>query len=84
MTHPGARRVRIEWGMIVAVLGLLFIGAAFIYSATSGRLGDSSLPWYEERFVRQLAAAFLGFGLAAAVCLVDSVSQVLLVLQLRR
>ena len=57
--------------MIVAVLGLLFIGAAFIYSATSGRLGDSSLPWYEERFVRQLAAAFLGFGLAAAVCLVD-------------
>lgn len=57
--------------MILAALGLLGMGAVFIYSATSGRLVEANLHWYEERFVRQLVAAALGVGLAAVVCLVE-------------
>jgi rod shape determining protein RodA len=71
MTRSSKEFPRPEWGMLFAVAGLLCIGAAFIYSATSGRLLDSSIEWYQERYFRQLVAAFLGLGLAAAVCLVD-------------
>jgi rod shape determining protein RodA len=71
MTRSSKEFPRPEWGMLFAVVGLLCIGAAFIYSATSGRLLDSSIEWYQERYFRQLVAAFLGLGLAAAVCLVD-------------
>ena len=71
MTHSNKEFPRPEWGMLLAVAGLLCLGAAFIYSATSGRLLDSSIEWYQEKYVRQLLAALLGLGLAAAVCLVD-------------
>ncbi len=71
MTPSNHSYPRLEWGMLFAALGLLLLGAAFIYSATSGRLVGSPGEWYEERFVRQLFAALLGVGLAGAVCLVD-------------
>ena len=71
MTHSKGSYPRLEWGMLLAVVGLLLLGAAFIYSATSGRLIGSPGEWYEERFVRQLFAALLGVILAGAVCLVD-------------
>lgn len=57
--------------MLIAAFGLVLIGAAFIYSATSGRLVADSLAWYQERFVKQLFAAGLGIVCAAALCLVD-------------
>ncbi len=57
--------------MPIAAFGLVLVGAAFIHSATSGRLVIDSPSWYQERFVKQLFAAGLGAGLAAAVCLVD-------------
>ena len=57
--------------MLFAVAGLLAIGAAFIYSATSGRLIGSGIEWYEERYVRQLFAGVLGLVLAFGICLVD-------------
>ena len=71
MSRPSQQPFQIEWGMILAALGLLGMGAVFIYSATSGRLVEANLHWYEERFVRQLVAAALGVGLAAVVCLVE-------------
>ncbi|MCS1407674.1 MAG: Peptidoglycan glycosyltransferase MrdB [Verrucomicrobia subdivision 3 bacterium] len=57
--------------MLIVALGLVLMGAAFIYSATSGRLLTDSLAWYQERYVKQLFAAVLGAALAAAICLVD-------------
>jgi len=62
---------RIEWGMLLAVAGLLAIGAAFIYSATSGRMIGGGVEWYEERYVRQLLAGVLGLVLAVGICVVD-------------
>ncbi len=70
-SHKSQLPFRIEWGLVLAVLGLLMLGAAFIYSATSGRMIDNSQPWYHERFVRQLLAGMLGMVLAVSACLVD-------------
>ncbi len=57
--------------MLLAVVGLLSIGAVFIYSATSGRLLGAGVEWYNERYVRQLFAGMLGLILAVGICFVD-------------
>ena len=57
--------------MPIAACGLVLVGAAFVYSATSGRMAADSWAWYQERFVKQLFAAGLGVVCAAALCLVD-------------
>ena len=60
-----------DWILVLATLALTAVGVAFIHSATSGRLPADTVPWYQERWVRQLLAALLGISLAAGSCLVD-------------
>jgi rod shape determining protein RodA len=65
-----AREPRMDWPLWMAVLGLLFIGAAFIHSATGD--GESlTLPWWRYRSVAHLTAGAVGMGLVAALCLID-------------
>lgn len=70
MSRFANRMPRPQWGLILAVAGLLLVGMTFIYSATSGRSLEGT-PWFEEHHVRQLLAAYLGLWLAVAVCWVD-------------
>jgi rod shape determining protein RodA len=56
------RPSRLEWPLILGVLGLMVCGAAFIYSATIGslRMALTQCVWYT-----------LGLAAAATICLID-------------
>ncbi|MDX1953814.1 MAG: rod shape-determining protein RodA [Verrucomicrobiota bacterium] len=55
---------RVEWQMIAALLLLMLIGVAFIYSASSANDAKSHLH------IRQLIFYIVGIGAAVGVCLV--------------
>lgn len=66
-SRPGV----VEWPLLLAVLGLMFIGAAFVFSATSNNPELAHLPWYRHYVLRQLMGYGLGLGLAGLFCLID-------------
>ena len=39
------RQARIDWLLLLAVLGLMVLGVLFIYSATLTNEGASTAPW---------------------------------------
>ncbi len=61
---------RVDWPLWVALLGLMVIGAAFIYSATMINESAASLPWYRQRYVMQMVWYAGGAIAAGALCLV--------------
>ena len=66
------REPTIDWPLWTSLLGLMIIGAAFVYSATSVSEPARDLPWYQQRFfVMQLVWYTVGLVAAIAVCLVD-------------
>jgi rod shape determining protein RodA len=58
------RQARLDWPMILALVGLMVIGLLFIYSATTASEPDSAL------YLRQAVSYLLGLAAAAVVCLV--------------
>jgi rod shape determining protein RodA len=56
---------------LVAIAGLMFIGILFVYSATMANTSATTLPWYDQSWVRQIIWYALGIGAGAAICLVE-------------
>ena len=54
-----------------AVAGLMFLGAAFVFSATLANDTGWTAAWYQQAWVRQIFWYALGLGAAVAVCVVD-------------
>ena len=54
---------------LVALAGLMFIGAAFVYSATT--VNALALPWYDQNWVRQIVWYALGIGAGVVLCFMD-------------
>ncbi len=82
--HFNERESRVDWSMWLAILGLILIGTAFIYSATSvnetmslwQRYRDSSLRnflgWLlRQSYTKQVLAYMLGLVAAGVFCLFD-------------
>ena len=65
------RQSRFERVQLAALLGLMLLGAAFVYSATMVSESASSAPWYNQSWFRQIVWYALGTGAAAALCCVD-------------
>jgi rod shape determining protein RodA len=64
------RYSRPDAGQMAAVLLLMVMSIAFVYSATTS--GDSgALPWYRQGCFRQMVWFTLGMGAAGAVCMID-------------
>jgi len=64
------RQTRIEWFQLGGLLGLMFVGVLFIYSATHARaLGE--IPWHKELFIRQIVWCLAGMTIGAVMCFVD-------------
>ena len=61
----------IEWALWMAVLGLMALGAAFIFSATGHLEAARSLRWFDYTAVRQIFAYIAGIGTVVAMCLID-------------
>jgi rod shape determining protein RodA len=55
---------------LIGLAGLMFLGAAFVYSATV-RTQSPTLPWFEDMWVRQVLWYVIGVGAAGALCLWD-------------
>lgn len=60
---------RLDWLLLLAMLGLMAFGVAFIYSATQVNESLRNVPWYQQRFVMQIIWYGLGLAVATVVCL---------------
>src|SRR6185503_5302609 len=65
------RHSRVDWLQLVALAGLMAIGVAFVFSATTSHEGASTAAWYDQLWVRQIIWCFAGVSAAAVLCLVD-------------
>jgi rod shape determining protein RodA len=65
------RHARFDRLQIAALVGLMVLGAAFVYSATMVGETADSLPLLKQGWVRQLIWYGLGLGVGAAFCVVD-------------
>ena len=55
---------------LCALAGLLLLGAAFVFSATTANQ-SSSVPWFDQMWVRQILWYGMGIGAGAALCILD-------------
>ena len=62
---------RVDWLMLLALAGLMFIGVFFVYSATMVNESAALAPWYNQAWVRQIFWCVLGLGAMTAMSLVD-------------
>jgi len=65
------RESRLERLQLAALLGLMLLGAVFVYSATMVSESVSSAPWYNQSWFRQIVWYALGTGAAAGLCCVN-------------
>ena len=65
------RERKIDRLQLVALAGLLFIGAAFVFSATMSNPATADKPWFAQSWFHQLIWYALGLGAGVAVCVVD-------------
>jgi len=65
------RQPHIDRVLMVALVGLMLLGAAFVYSATMVSESARLAPWYSQSWFRQIVWYGLGTGVAAAICCVD-------------
>jgi rod shape determining protein RodA len=70
-TTLNERESRLDRLQLAAIVGLMLLGAAFVYSATMVNESAMTAPWYNQSWVRQLVWYGLGVGAAAVVCLLD-------------
>ncbi len=64
------RQSRVEWLQLGALLGLMIVGAVFIYSATLAHEANT-IPWHKELFIRQLFWYGMGTVAAVGICVID-------------
>jgi rod shape determining protein RodA len=70
--HPiKDRQARLDWLLLIGVVGLMAMGVAYIFSATMANEALSNQPWYQQRSVLQAAWYLLGSTAAVAVCLIS-------------
>jgi rod shape determining protein RodA len=57
--------------LLAALVGLMVLGALFVYSATMVSESAGLAPWHHQSWFRQIVWYVLGIGAAAALCCVD-------------
>src|SRR5579885_932721 len=62
---------RLERLQLAALVGLMVLGALFVFSATMSNPQEMDKAWYDQTWVHQLVWYALGIGAGAAICLVD-------------
>ena len=65
------RPSKVDMVQLLAVLGLMLLSVAFVFSATTSGESIGVLAWYRQAWFRQTVWFVLGSGAAAAICLVD-------------
>src|SRR5579884_724337 len=65
------RPSRIDYVQLAAVLCLMLISVAFVFSATTVNDAGSTIAWYKQTYFKQIIWFVIGLGGAGIVCLVD-------------
>ena len=60
-----------EWLLLLATVGLLIIGVAFIFSARYTTESADGYPWYQKYFIKQSIFYFMGITAAVVINLLD-------------
>src|SRR5258707_15710576 len=66
-----AQQSRVDKLQLAALACLMFVGVAFVYSATMIGETANALPLYDQLWFRQIIWYALGIGCAVALCFVD-------------
>ncbi|HXF10684.1 MAG TPA: rod shape-determining protein RodA, partial [Desulfuromonadaceae bacterium] len=61
---------RLDKLQLLAILGLMIVGTAFVFSATAAHQAGL-VPWYNQTWMRQIVWFIIGGGAATVICLVD-------------
>jgi rod shape determining protein RodA len=72
MVNPSIneREPKLDGLQLIALAGLMLLGAAFVFSATTASQ-SSALPWFDQTWIRQIIWYAIGLGAAAVLCIVD-------------
>jgi rod shape determining protein RodA len=62
---------KIDWILILALLGLMVLGVSFIYSATMINEASALAPWYRQHYILQGGWYLIGIMGAVSICLLD-------------
>jgi rod shape determining protein RodA len=65
------RENKVDRLQLFALAGLMFIGAAFVYSATMVNPAEMEKAWFAQTWFRQVIWYALGIGAGAAICITD-------------
>ena len=68
--HP-ERDLKVDLLQLLAVLGLMLLSVAFVYSAKFAAESAANMAWYHELFFKQIIWFAVGLGAAVAICLTD-------------
>ncbi len=68
--HP-ERDLKVDLLQLLAVIGLMFLSVAFVYSAKYAAESAANMAWYHELFFKQIIWFAIGLGAAIAICLTD-------------
>lgn len=66
-----SQQARLDKLQLCAIACLMFVGVAFVYSATMVGEAAGSLPLYDQLWFRQIIWYVLGIGAASSLCLLD-------------
>ena len=65
------RKSSLDWPLVLALLGLMGIGAAFIYSASFANESARTLVWFKQLYAKQMIWYVIGTAFAAGFCFLD-------------
>ncbi|MEO7299398.1 MAG: rod shape-determining protein RodA [Verrucomicrobiota bacterium] len=65
------RKSFLDWPLVLALLGLMFFGTAFIYSASFANESARTLSWFKQLYVKQIIWYQIGIGFVVALCFFD-------------
>src|SRR2546425_571660 len=66
--HLNERQSRVDWQMMVALVGLMIVGVFFIYSA---KPPSETTVWYNQYHFRQVIWYLVGICAGTAICFID-------------
>ncbi len=64
-------QAKVDWWLVLGILGLMVVGTLFIYSATMAHESNTFAPWYRQRYILQIAWYTIGSIAAVVVCFID-------------
>ena len=70
-THLNERKSLLNWPLVLAVFGLMAVGAIFICSASFANDSARTLIWFKQLYVKQIIWYEIGLACVLVLCMFD-------------